>query len=85
VASEGTRRKEPAKALPGDLGKIRFTVGGEAALLGADTDDPGTMDWWGSATISEWPLMAMTRMSSIPKSSSRAASPYRRRTSHLVC
>jgi len=24
--------------------------------VGADTNDPGTMDWWGSATISEWPF-----------------------------
>jgi hypothetical protein len=56
VTSNGTRRTEPAKEPPGDLTSIRFTIGGEAALVGADTDDPGTMDWWGSATISEWPF-----------------------------
>lgn len=55
MASEGTRRKEPTKALPGDVSRIRLTVGGEAALVGADTDDPGTMDWWGWATITEYP------------------------------
>lgn len=31
-------------------------MSGEAALDGADTDDPGTMDWWGTASISEWPF-----------------------------
>lgn len=56
MGSEGTRRKDPAKTPPGDLSIIRFTVGGEAALVGSDIDDPGTMDWYGSASISEWPF-----------------------------
>jgi len=56
MSPEGTRRKDPAKIPPGDLSSIRFTVGGEAALVGSDIDDPGTMDWYGSASISEWPF-----------------------------
>jgi len=54
--STGATQRKGIKALPGDLGRIRFTVSGEAALEGTDTDDPGTMDWRGTASISAWPF-----------------------------
>lgn len=56
MGSGRNQHSRPAKAPPGDLSRIRFTVGGEVALDGADTNDPGTMDWWGTASISEWPF-----------------------------
>lgn len=35
---------------------MRLHVGGEASLVGMDAaDDPGTMDWWATATVSVWP------------------------------
>jgi hypothetical protein len=57
MAPKGTRDKEPTKELPGDLTAVRFTTGGDAALVGADMDDPGIMDWWGSASITEYPSL----------------------------
>jgi hypothetical protein len=47
----------PSKDLPGDLASVRLSIGGEAALAGRDTDDHGTMDWWGSAAITEYPSL----------------------------
>ncbi len=45
----------------GSLPDIRLTVGAEATLAGADTDDPGTMNWWGQATLSVWPCEPCAR------------------------
>lgn len=44
-----------ATTLLSQLEDVQLHVRGQAALIGADMTDPGTLDWWAEATISLWP------------------------------